>query len=232
MMRIVVFLALFGSAFSFSVVHQHAVRNTLKLEVKSKSVPFLEAPIHIDPSVSGYASFDPLGFTNQWLDKDWSEQIVPNIWPESSSNQRKGIKTIEWMQEAELKHGRTSMLAIVGWLAVDKGNRFPGSEKVTGSITTSLSAHDASVQNGSMGVLLLLCFILELAGGAAIFEQAKGSGRIPGDFSFDPLVLAKTPASRKSMMEKEVVHSRLAMLAFSGIVTVSAAFTEKTFPFI
>jgi len=63
------------------------------------------------------------------------------------------------------------MLAVLGWVAVDSGIRFPGSPY--GSIANSLAAHDASVANGSMGVLLLLAFVLELAGGVAIFDQAK-----------------------------------------------------------
>ena len=53
------------------------------------------------------------------------------------------------MREAELKHGRLSMLAVLGWVAVDAGLRIPG----TGfeSIPTSFAAHNAGVANGSMG---------------------------------------------------------------------------------
>ena len=31
-----------------------------------------------------------------------------------------------WLREAELKHGRVCMLAIVGFLSVDAGFKFPG----------------------------------------------------------------------------------------------------------
>ena len=41
------------------------------------------------------------------------------------------------------------MLAVLGWVAVDYGLRFPGSPY--GSIRDSLSAHTASVSNGSLG---------------------------------------------------------------------------------
>lgn len=43
--------------------------------------------------------------------KDWSQQVVPDIWPEAAT--RTPITTVEWMREAELKHGRLSMLAVV-----------------------------------------------------------------------------------------------------------------------
>ena len=53
------------------------------------------------------------------------------------------------MREAEQKHGRISMLAVLGWVVTDAGVRMPGSGYE--SITSNLAAHDASVANGSMG---------------------------------------------------------------------------------
>jgi methanogenic corrinoid protein MtbC1 len=53
------------------------------------------------------------------------------------------------MTEAEIKHSRMSMLAVLGWVAVDLGVRFPG-EKFA-SIPNSLAAHNAAVENGSLG---------------------------------------------------------------------------------
>lgn len=79
--------------------------------------------------------------------------------------------------------------------------------------------------------LLLIVSLLELANGAAIFDQAKGSGRESGDFSFDPLGFAKNPASKERYATNEIKNGRLAMLAFSGIVTQAALFPEKSFPF-
>ena len=203
MIRAVVLFSFVASALGF--VAPAAQRAGSQLQAKSKSVPFLEAPKNIDESTPGYASFDPLGFTDNWLDKDWSQQIVPDIWPEAAPRK---FTTTQWMRESEIKHGRTAMLAVVGWIAVDAGIRFPGSEKVTGSIANSLTAHDAAVSNGSMGVLLLISFVLELAGGAAIFEQAKGSGRDVGDFSFDPLGLGKNPAALAKYKVNEIKNGR------------------------
>lgn len=165
------------------------------------------------------------------------------------------------MQEAELKHGRLAMLAVVGFVATDLGLVAPGAP--TG--LSSVAAHDVAVQKGSMYVLLFFASLLEVAAGVPAVEQMmKGSGRKPGDFAFGartrcpvdpPKRLAHPAASRaapcprapplradllhmssgggeaaKKLAVNEVKNGRLAMLAFSGIVT-QAALTGHGFPY-
>ena len=72
---------------------------------------------------------------------------------------------------------------------------------------------------------------LELMTGAAIYDQSKGSGRESGEFNFDPLNFSKDPASKARYLTNEIKNGRLAMLAFAGIVTQSALFPDKTFPY-
>lgn len=79
---------------------------------------------------------------------------------------------------------------------------------------------------------MIAIFFLELAGGAAIYDQAKGSGRASGEFSFDPLGLGKDPKKRARYETSEIKNGRLAMLAFSGLVTAAAAFPDKSFPYL
>merc|ERR1719390_504474 len=87
---------------------------------------------------------------------------------------------VYWMREAELKHGRLCMLAIVGYLTVDAGIHFPGA-RYEG--LSSLQAHDAMVASGNMGFMLLAVGVLELCSMVGVVQAAKGSGRKPGDFS-------------------------------------------------
>ena len=49
---------------------------------------------------------------NIYLQKDWGAQVVPFNWQESST--RTPIKTIDWMVEAELKHGRIAVRKLEG----------------------------------------------------------------------------------------------------------------------
>jgi hypothetical protein len=114
---------------------------------RSKSIPFMKQPPALTGKLPGDVGFDPLGFTSNWLDKDWSQQIVPDVWPEAM--ERKPVTTVEWMREAELKHCRLAMLAVVGWVAVDQGLRLPF-EKFA-SIPNSFAAHNMAVENGAMG---------------------------------------------------------------------------------
>lgn len=197
------------------------------LSAKSKSVPFLEQPAALTGSMPGDVGFDPIGFSGYWSDKDWSQQIVPDIWPEAA--ERTPITTIEWMRECELKHARVCMLAVLGWIAVDSGLRFPGAGFEY--IPNSLAAHNMAVENKSMAFMLFVIGLAELASGAAIFDQAKGSGRASGDFSFDPFGLGKDAKKRERYATAEIKNGRLAMLAFSGIVTQAALFPDKTFPY-
>jgi len=133
------------------------------------------------------------------------------------------------MREAEVKHGRYAMLAVVGWVAVDLGLRFPGEKFAL--IPNSLEAHKLAAENGSLGVLLLLISFLELLNGAAIYDQSRGSGRLAGEFNFDPLGFSKDPNAKSRYLTNEVKNGRLAMLAFGGIVTQAALFPEKAFPY-
>ena len=65
-------------------------------------------------------------------------------------------------------------------------------------------------------------------------EMIDGTtNRSPGDFSFDPfdLYFGRNEKTQKDMVIKELKNGRLAMIAFSGIVT-QAVLTGKDFPFM
>ena len=74
----------------------------------SESVPFLKQPTNLDGSLPGDVGFDPLGFSE--------------------------VFDVKVLREAELKHGRIAMLAVLGWL-VQESYTFPFFDKVcfTGS---------------------------------------------------------------------------------------------------
>ena len=120
---------------------------------------------------------------------------------------------VEWLRESELKHGRVCMLAVVGFVATDLGFRLPGEMHQVASI----NAHDMAVDMGAMTQIGIWIAVAECIGYLAILEMLDGSGRQPGDFGFDPLQIGG--ANDPEMQLKELENGRLAMLAFSGIVT-------------
>jgi len=139
---------------------------------------------------------------------------------------------MDYLREAELKHGRICMMAYAGFVSVDMGLRvYPLPEAYEG--LTSVTAHDALVKQGAMGQLFLWFGIGEIFSWLAIAEMLQGSGREPGDFGFDPLgfLAGKSEAEVAEMKLKELKNGRLAMIAFGGVVT-QAVLTQGPFPYV
>jgi len=169
----------------------------------SQALPFIEYP----PNLAGYAGdvgFDPFRFSD----------FVP----------------VDFLREAELKHGRICMLAVTGFIAVDCGLRIP-TEAYEG--LTSVTAHDALVEQGAMSQLFLWFGLAEIIGSLAVIQMLGGSGRQPGDFGFDPVgfIAGKSDEDVEEMKLKEITHARLAMMAFSGVIT-QAVLTQGPFPYV
>jgi len=166
----------------------------------SAAVPFLPMSPALEGIPGEEEGFDPMGFS---LAID-----------------------IRWLREAELKHGRVAMLATLGWITTDLGLRVPGDAF---QIST-LEAHDAMVKFGSMPQILVWLGYLELFGFLAIINMQEGkTDRKPGDFGLRGFY----PADAKGqydMQVKELRNGRLAMLAYSGIVTVGVL-TQEKWPF-
>lgn len=146
----------------------------------------------------GDVGFDPIGFS----------EILP----------------MDWLREAELKHCRVCMLAVVGFAFTDFYH-LPGFDY------TTLEAHDACVASGAMSQLLLWLGLLELASLTGIDQMLRGSGRSPGDYGFDPVGFGVDGEKMRALQEKELANGRLAMFGFSGIVT-QAVLTGNTFPYL
>lgn len=171
----------------------------------SPSVPFLRYPQVLKGWVGEEKGFDPLGVTD----------ALP----------------VYWVREAELKHGRIAMLATVGWIATDLGFRFPG-EKFQ-AVANSVEAHDKMVEAGYMLPFFGAIGIFELFALWLFFQSwpiGDGINREAGDYWLGKQFLPKDPAKEKDMRLKELENGRLAMFAFSGIVT-QAVITGKPWPF-
>ena len=182
-----------------------SAKSSVVMMAKSKSVPFMENPPALDGSMAGDVGFDPLNISS--------------------------FLSIKWLREAELKHGRIAMMAWLGYVSVDCGLRvLPVPEALEG--VTAATAHDASVEQGGLSQMLLWFSLLEVIDGIAIVQMLQGSGREPGDFGLDGGMLkGKSAAYIEDMKLKEITHCRLAMLAFSGVVTQSVL-TQGPFPYV
>ncbi|EED86382.1 photosystem I light harvesting protein, partial [Thalassiosira pseudonana CCMP1335] len=123
---------------------------------------------------------------------------------------------INWFREAELKHGRQAMLAVVG-MVVPEFVRIPGEAFSFEAIPNVLDAHDALLDTSMKQILLWISLMEAMSLGA--LSNMNEFDREPGNFGFDPLgMMPKDAAKAKEMQLKELKNGRLAMVAIGGMV--------------
>ena len=161
--------------------------------------------------------FDPLGFSNNISEKQF-----------------------KLYREAELKHGRVAMLAVLGVLF---GERFPLllGHRIAGPAIHHFQQADHVLWAFSANVLGL-CGVVEtvniLRGWQSVdrtLEDSTGvatlrEGYENGDLNFDPLDLRPThPKALLALKNKELNNGRLAMIAIAGIVAQELVTGHKVF---
>eukprot|EP00594_Rhizosolenia_setigera_P006346 CAMPEP_0178944780 /NCGR_PEP_ID=MMETSP0789-20121207/3352_1 /TAXON_ID=3005 /ORGANISM="Rhizosolenia setigera, Strain CCMP 1694" /LENGTH=197 /DNA_ID=CAMNT_0020624563 /DNA_START=37 /DNA_END=630 /DNA_ORIENTATION=- len=136
---------------------------------------------------------------------------------------------LPWFRECEIRHGRTAMLAVMGFIATDF-IRLPGEMYSFEAIPKTIDAHDALLKTGPMYQLLLWIGLFDIiVTGPACTALEKGE-REPGDFglyTFAP----KDEAGMAKKKESELLNGRLAMIAVGGIATQSII-TGHGFPYV
>jgi light-harvesting complex I chlorophyll a/b binding protein 1 len=125
------------------------------------------------------------------------------------------LKYARW---AELKHGRICMLAITGMIVQEAGIHLPGAQ------FTNTDPFGAIGSVGFAGNLQVFLFIAILEG--ANFMKHYGDGT-PGDIGLDGGLLKKLSADQiEKRQVQEIVHGRLAMIAFTGALVQTLLFKQ------
>merc|ERR1719437_57615 len=180
-------------------------------EEYSLAIPFLKRPPKLDGTQAGDFGFDPLGFSEEF--------------------------DLFTMQEAELRHGRLAMLAVIGW---------PLSELIAPSWMLQ-NGCAPSVLNG-FNIPSFLA-VVSFFGAAGFFEYktalrrndntkfgimhradmadcVDGQYGVAGDYGWDPLNLYSSIGddayARKGLREVEISHGRSAMLGITGFAAWEA----------
>ena len=118
------------------------------------------------------------------------------------------LKYARW---AEIKHGRICMLAILGIVVQQAGIHFPG-EAYT---NTDIFGAVKSVGWAANLQIFAAMAIVE----ASTFYKHYSDDVTPGDIGWGNKVLYKlSPEQQMVRQEQEVIHCRLAMIAFVGAV--------------
>lgn len=143
-------------------------------------------------------------------------------------------ESLPWFREAELKHGRIAMLAMVGLIAPD-AFRIPldvFASKDLNAITAHKMLIGPGLGEGPMWMLLLFCGAIESLRFRDLglgFEKlnVENAGN-----NFGKAFLPTTEESSVSLKMKELKNGRLAMFAFGGCVTQGVLFNSQHFPFL
>jgi len=116
---------------------------------------------------------------------------------------------LHYARWGELKNGRVAMLAVVGMVWQEYGPHLPGDAYATRDPWEAIS----SVGFASNIQTLLAIGVVELANWDKTFA---GEGN-PGDLGWGASLLDKlSEEEKKKRYESEIVHCRLAMIAFVG----------------
>ena len=125
--------------------------------------------------------------------------------------------TFEQRREAELKHGRIAMLAVVG-LVIQDYARLPGSIDIDGTSFESVpNGIDAVTAISPLGWLQIVAAIgyFELR----VWQRRENS--TPGDFGFGSKFFGEEINGTEKEIDlktKEIQHGRLAMLGVSDLI--------------
>jgi hypothetical protein len=134
------------------------------------------------------------------------------------------------MREAEIKHSRLAMLAVVGWPLAELFDK-PIADAAGLPIALTNSGASPSLLNGGLEkidaaywvAVLALAGIVELER-IKVMEE-KGKDYQPGDVGFDPLgFMPKDKQGEMAMRTKEIKHGRLAMMAILGFAVQEALY--------
>jgi len=188
---IIALLSLSTAVSAFTPPSQAKVTSSTRLNAMSKSLPFLLEPKNLKGYTGEEAGFDPIGFST-WFD-------------------------IKWLREAEIKHGRASMLATLGFVST-QFLTLPGLEPC---VDSNLAPTVVGV--GPMMSIVAWGGIMEVwtnKGQITMLTMFKDEDRIPGNLGFDPLGLAvgKSEEEMKVIELQELKNGRLAMLAIGGMI--------------
>ena len=196
----------------------------------------LQGVVPVDAGVGsntlpGDFGFDPFGFA----EKDYVLNIqyrfldaLPGGNPDGDPppEPRPSALVLRDYREAEIRHGRLAMLAVVIWPIQEKLDQFlldPSSRGplLYGPVTLPY-------------LPLFMTLVMMLLGYLDIYtkdiqeEEGVGDAFLPGDCFWDPLkILDGAPASMKrNMQERELFNGRVAMLAFAAFVFEEATSHE------
>ncbi|CAL1143129.1 unnamed protein product [Cladocopium goreaui] len=142
-------------------------------------------------------------------------QAPVGFWDPAGFTADGSVEDFKRRRATEIKHGRISMLATMGYITPEITGKFPG------YLSPSAGLKSADVPNGlaaiskvpaaGWGQILAYMAFCEVSQ-----EQTPGSAAYAGDFGFKVLT-SSDPAEKTKKLNAEIANGRLAMMAIIGM---------------
>lgn len=139
-------------------------------------------------------------------------------------------KDLVYMREAEIKHSRLAMLAVIGWPLAELFDK-PLADSIGLPTLLTKTGESPSLLNGGLDKVASAYWVavISLAGIVELenmkMKDEKGKNYIAGDCNFDPLnFFPQDKKGQMEMMTKEIKHGRIAMMAILGFVAQEAIY--------
>ncbi|KAL7555299.1 hypothetical protein ACHAWF_019049 [Thalassiosira exigua] len=200
MMKVAVLAALVGSAAAFAPSQQARTSTSLAVtEAQRDFFGITSVDFSTELGVQApLGLFDPLG-----LLKDGS------------------VESFNDLREKEIKHGRVSMLAVVGYLVTAAGVRFPGAEDIPDGLAAWQALLDSKDGNNVLYQMLAFMVVAEICNREAFWVEGV-KAEFPGDYRNGALDFGWDKLSDDMKMKKRAIelnNGRAAMMGIWGLVT-------------
>ncbi|KAG5181312.1 light harvesting complex protein [Tribonema minus] len=210
-MKAVAALALLAApAAAFVPVTPVATPSKVVLQAeRSTAIPFDKRPENLDGTLVGDVGFDPAGFSNN----------PPRAWLIGGEG-----RSLKWYREAEIVHGRTAMLAALGWV-VPEFVHFPGNEAVGVDAFAKTNPWEAlySVPDAGLWQIAATIFAVEVYRINRVVRGDKEPGDLGlGQGGLNPFGFDYSEEQYREKQLQEIKNGRLAMVAIIGMFLQAA----------
>merc|ERR1712196_640685 len=142
-------------------------------------------------------------------------QAPVGFWDPAGFTADGSVENFARRRQTELKHGRISMLATMGYITPEITGKLPG------SLSPSTGLKFSDIPNGLAAIskvptagwaqIVAYCAFCELSQ-----DQSAGTPASKGDFNFKVLT-SSDPAEKEKKLAAEIANGRLAMMAIIGM---------------
>jgi len=164
----------------------------------------LKTMLGAGPEINEGEIWDPMGFSKLY-DRNFDFNMIMTY------------PHVQWMREAEIKHGRVCMLAFVG-AVTQSFFQIPGEPQEPNYWKALDACYASDVGRWAVVQISIFCAIVE----GKFFPENAWIGQLdrePGDLGFDPLKFSKKPGF--DLQEKQLSELKNGRLAMVGVASLA-----------